>query len=56
MNPSDFSDPLTFPQAPPLGLHLCFVVKCLNNYWMDRHEFILQTLNSDINVPFQDEL
>ncbi len=25
---------MTFPLAPPWGLHLWFWVKCLNNYWM----------------------
>lgn len=27
-----------FPSVPPWGWHLCFRVKCLNNYRMDCHE------------------
>ncbi len=37
MNPTDFSDPLAFPRAPPWGLHLCIWVKCPNSYWMGYH-------------------
>ncbi len=32
-----WSDPLTFPLAPPWGWDLCFLAKCLNS-WIDHHE------------------
>ncbi len=35
MKPNNIDDPVTFPLAPLWGSHSCFLVKCLDNYWMD---------------------
>lgn len=42
MNPTDVSDTLTFPFAPPWGLHLRFCVNYLDNYWMACCDIFLQ--------------
>lgn len=37
-NPKGFGDLLTFPLTPPWGWNFCFLVKCLNIYWLDCHQ------------------
>lgn len=38
MDSNNLHDPLAFPGSSPWGCRLCFTLKYLDNYWMDRHE------------------
>ncbi len=38
LNPTDFGDPLNLPVVPSCGSHFWFLVKCLDNLWVDCHE------------------
>lgn len=53
MNPTDFGNPITFPQAPPWGCQCCFLVKSLNNYLIDCSEILYRRSSSPGEEPYR---